>query len=459
MSSIKTGKEENFVKWYHEVIGATKLVDFSAVKGCAVYNEYCLMIWEQIKNYLDYHLRSLGFQQYYFPALIPLKSFKKQQKHFDDFFREILVVSKVGINNLEEEYVIRPTSEAVIYESFAKWIKEEKNLPLCINQYCSVIRWESFKPNIPLLRGNEFLWQESHSAHSTEKEADEYAKKILDIYLDLHENYLAMPVIRGFKPQHRMFPGAKYTLALEALMPDLKSVQSATSHSLGQNFSSVFKIKFRGKNGKEEFAYQACNGITTRVIGALVMLHGDNNGLVIPPKIAPYHAVIIDFKDYNLLQQLTEKGLRYYVDNTKKSMKEKIGYWTLMGAPIIVIKDKNNFTLIRRDTSEKKQINKNSLIKEIVKILDSIQKNLYQKAVEFNKKYTTKSDSWDEFKSVALNKGGFIESAWCGNKECANGIRDIKKYSVRVVNPLKSASKCIHCKNKALYLAVFAPAY
>lgn len=453
MTSIKAKKEQDFVRWYNEVIEATKLVDSSAVKGCVVYNDYCLAIWDQIKRFLDDKLSRLGFKQYYFPTLIPLKSFKKQKKHFDDFFKEVLIISKFGNNKLDEEYIIRPTSEAIIYESFAKWIRQEKDLPLCINQYCSVMRWESFKPNMPLLRGNEFLWQESHSAHSTEKEADEYAKKILDTYIDLHENYLAMPFVSGFKPKHRMFPGAKYTLALELLMPDLKSVQSATSHFLGHNFSKAFGIKFKDKNGKEEFAYQACNGVTTRVIGALVMLHGDNNGLVLPPKIAPYQVVLLS----NIENRLPA-GIRYFIDNSKKSNEEKIDYWALMGVPIIILKNKNRYELIRRDTLGKKIVNKSLLIKELQKTLVSIQDNLYKKTKEFNKKYTAKADSWNKFKEIALNKGGFIEAAWCGNPECAKDIRQIKKYSVRVVTPSKT-SKCVYCGNKSEHLAIFAPAY
>src|SRR3989344_977669 len=369
MIYVKTSKEEDFVKWYHEVIEATKLVDFSAVKGCVVYHEYCLMIWSRIKSYLDNKLMPLGFQEYYFPALIPLKSFKKQTKHFEDFFKEVLVVSKTGHSRLEEEYVIRPTSEAIIYESIAKWVKGEKHLPLCINQYCSVMRWESFKPNMPLLRGNEFLWQESHSVHSTRKEADEYTKKILDVYRDLHENCLAMLCITGYKPEHRMFPGAEYTLALESLMPDLKSVQSATSHYLGQNFSRAFNIKFRSKKGKEEFAYQACNGITTRVIGALAMLHGDNNGLVIPSKIAPYQAVLIGMGDKKIAELLKNNEIRHITDDAKKPIDGKIDYWTLMGAPVIIFKNKSGFILIRRDTLERKIVNRNSLVKEIQKTL------------------------------------------------------------------------------------------
>lgn len=454
MSSIKTKKEEDFIKWYHEVIEATKLVDFSAVKGCVVYHEYCLLIWEQIKNHLNNKLKQLGFKEYYFPVLIPLKSFKKQERHFEDFFREVLVVSKAGHDQLEEEYVIRPTSEAIIYESIAKWVKEEKHLPLCINQYCSVMRWESFKPNMPLLRGNEFLWQESHSVHSTRKEADNYTRKILDIYGDLHENYLAMPCITGLKPEHRMFPGAEYTLALESLMPDLKSVQSATSHYLGQNFSKAFNIKFNNKNGKDEFAYQACNGITTRVIGALVMIHGDNNGLVIPPKVAPYQAVFVNVKDNELMNLALKSGLRFYQGKNRD-----MEYWILMGAPVIVTKGKKGFVLIRRDTLERKTINKNSLIKEIQKTLDSIQDNMYKKANAFHNRHISKASSWQEFEKIASGKKGFIEALWCGDVACAKQIREnTSKNSIRVVNPSKSG-KCVHCGNKAQYTATFAPAY
>ena len=459
MSSIKTKKEENFNKWYHEVIEATKFADFSTVQGCIVYSPYCLAIWKQIKCFLDERLCKLGFQEYYFPTLIPLKSFKKQKKHFDDFFREVLAVSSVGASKLEEEYVIRPTSEAIMYGSFAKWVKDKNDLPLLVNQYCSVMRWESFKPNMPLIRGNEFLWQESHSVHATEAEADKYAKDILKIYLELHESFLAMPVVQGFKPKHRMFPGAKYTMALEALMPDLKSVQSATSHSLGQNFSSVFNITFND-DGKEKIAWQACNGITTRVIGALVMLHGDNKGLVIPPKIAPCQCVLININDKKLLESLEKNKLRVYMDDSKKSFDEKTGYWILMGAPIIISQNKNGYKLIRRDTLEKISLNKNSLIKESIRILDSMQNNLYKKAKNFNNRYTSKAGNWKEFEDVANKKRGFIKASWCGDVSCAKEIREkTNKNSVRVVNPIKNDKNCVHCSKKAAYEAIFAPAY
>ncbi len=454
MTSIKTKKDEDFSKWYHEVIEATKLVDFTAVKGCVVYHEYCLKIWEQIKNYLNNRLKPLGFKEYYFPVLIPLKSLKKQEKHFEDFFKEVLVVSKAGHKHLEEEYVIRPTSEAIIYESIAKWVKEEKHLPLCINQYCSVMRWESFKPNMPLLRGNEFLWQESHSVHSTKKEAEGYVKKILGVYKELHEEYLAMPFITGYKPEHRMFPGAEHTLALESLMPDLKSVQSATSHYLGQNFSKAFGIKFKNKNGKEEFAHQACNGITTRIIGALVMMHGDNHGLVLPPKVAPYQVVLVNVRDDKVMQQLQKSGTRFYQEKNRNTE-----YWTLMGAPIIITKGKKGFVLIRRDAFERKIVNKNSLIKEIQKTLNSIQDNLYKKSKKFHEEHISKASSWREFENIASGKKGFIEALWCGDITCAKQIREkTNKNSIRVVNPAKSG-KCVHCGNKAQYTAMFAPAY
>lgn len=459
MTPIKTKKEEDFVKWYHEVIEAAKLVDFSSVQGCIVYSSYCLAVWEQIKRFLNERLGKLGFKEYYFPTLIPLNSFKKQKRHFDDFFREVLIVSNAGLNKLNKEFVIRPTSEAIMYESFAKWIKKQGDLPLLVNQYCSVMRWENFKPNLPLIRGNEFLWQESHSAHATEQEADEFARKILDIYVDLHENFLAMPVVQGYKPKHRMFPGAKYTLALEALMPDLKSLQSATSHSLGQNFSSVFDIKFKDKNGEGKLAWQACNGVTTRIIGALAMLHGDDKGLVIPPKIAPYQVVLVGAKDKKGLESLKNSKIRFIADESGRSANEKIDYWTLMGAPIIMLQNKDSYTLVRRDTLKKIFIKKSSLVKETSKTLHSIQNNLLKKAKDFNKRYTTKATSWEEFKDIALNKGGFIGALWCGKQNCAKKIREIRKYSIRIVNPSKSSERCVHCGNKAPYAAVFAPAY
>ena len=456
MDILKSKKEENFSKWYHEIIEATHIVDSTVVQGSIVYSDYCLAIWDQIKKFLNEKLSSMGFREYYFPTLIPLSSFRKEKRHFEDFFRETLIVSKAGQNALKEDMVIRPTSESIMYESFAKWVKAEEDLPLLVNQYCSVFRWESLKPNMPLIRGNEFLWQESHSAHKTEEEADSFVKSLLKIYLELSNDYAAMPVVQGFKPHHRMFPGAKYTLALEAFMPDLKSVQLATSHSLGQNFSSAFGIKFRDANGKEKAAWQACNGITTRLIGAMIMLHSDNYGLVLPSRLAPYQCILIG-ADESIKKSLEENGIRCFIDKSGKAKDEKIRYWKMMGAPVIAVKDKEKYEIIRRDTLERKIIGQNKLADEVPKMLDSIQKSLFEKAKAFNKKFASQADSWEEFEAAA-KKGGFITAKWCGEVPCAKQIRETTKNSLRVVNPVKNG-RCVHCSKEVHYEGIFAPAY
>lgn len=455
MNILKSKKEEDFSKWYDDLIEATHLIDSTIVQGSIVYSDYCLAIWEQIKKFLNERLSSMGFREYYFPTLIPLSSFRKEKRHFDDFFRETLIVSKAGQNALKEDMVIRPTSESIIYESFAKWIKSKEDLPLLVNQYCSVFRWESLKPNMPLIRENEFLWQESHSVHANEEEADDFARKILSIYLELIQDYAAMPVVQGFKPYHRMFPGAKYTLALEALMPDLKSVQLATSHSLGQNFSSAFGIKFMDKR-KEKTAWQACNGITTRLIGAMIMLHSDNYGFILPSRLAPYQCILIG-SDESIKKSLEEKGIRCLIDRSGKTKEEKIEYWKLMGAPVIAIKGKEKYEVIRRDTLERKSMGQDKLADEVPKMLGSIQKSIFEKAKSFSKRFASQADSWVEFETAA-KKGGFITANWCGEVPCAKQIKEKTKNSLRVVNPVKKG-RCIHCNKGVHYEGIFAPAY
>lgn len=454
---LKNKKEDNLTEWYNELLLKANLIDNSIVQGCIVYKDYCLKIWEEIKKIINKKLTNLGFEQSYFPMLIPLSSFKKEKRHYNDLFRETVTASGFGDSKFDETFLIRPTSEAIIYESFSKWVEKEEDLPILINQYCSVMRWESLKPNLPLIRGNEFLWQESHSVHSTEKETDSYAEKVLNIYKKLLEDCLAIPFIEGFKPNHRMFPGAKYTLALECLMPDLKSVQIATSHSLGQNFSSVFDIKFKDKDGNKKTVWQACNGITTRVIGAMVMMHSDDKGLIIPPKISPMQCIFINKIDEDIKERLINKKVRFIEDKEEKSEKEKIDYYTLIGAPLII---KNDFILIRRDNNEEIKTDKENLIGSINKNLDMMQKEIFEKAKRFMQNNTSSAGNLEDFKKVAEIKGGFIKSYWCGNVDCAKSIKKETKNSLRVVNPVKEENKkCVFCNKEAGYLGFFAPAY
>lgn len=458
VNEITAKKEEDFNKWYHEIIGASGLVFTSNVQGCIVYSDYCIAIWNLIREFLDRNLRNLGFKEYSFPSLISLSSFEKEKRHFNDFFRETLVVTSAGNKKLNEKFVLRPTSEAIIYESFAKWVNDAKDLPLLVNQYCSVIRWESLKPNMPLIRGNEFLWQESHSAHSTEQEADKFVVGILDIYRQLHQDYLALPFVEGFKPNHRMFPGAKYTMALESLMPDLKSVQTATSHSLGQNFSSVFNIGFKDASGKKNHVWQACNGITTRIIGATIMMHSDNYGMVLPPKIAPFQCVL--FGEFNpILNSLKEKNIRFIVDKSDADFEEKLGHWRLMGAPTIVYREKGDYVCERRDKLQKFFPGKNIVVPEIIKALGSIQDTLLENAEKFKLNHTCGANSWGEFEQISEKKGGFIRAQWCGEVSCAREIKQKTGNSLRIINPAKNRGKCVNCRKNSRHSAIFAPAY
>lgn len=432
-------KEINFSEWYHEVLLNSKLVDFSTVKGCLVLRPDFLELWKQIQTVIDGKLNSFGYQNYYFPMLIPKSILQKQDEHFRVFYRETARVTKLGDQVIEDELILRPTSEAVIYDVIKSWVKSDADLPLRINQWCNVIRWEIIKKNLPLIRDNEFMWHEAHAVFATEKEADKEVYQNLDMYEDLIENYLAIPVFRGSKPGHRRFAGAKYTLALESMMPNCKSVQIATSHSLGQNFSKAFSIK----HGKDH-SWQSCSGLTTRMIGALVMMHSDNQGLVLPPKIASVQCALIGIKN-------SFKLIRTSV-NIKKP--EAI----LKGIPLIIEKSGKAYLITRRDTMEELKAN-NISEKNIQNLLDKIQSSLFSKAKKFKDSHTFHAKNYEEFTEVIKNCKGFMIAPWCSDEACAKQIRNEASASLRIVNPIKKKSSCIKCGKNAVYEGIFGQSY
>lgn len=431
-------KEENMDAWYHEVIREAELVDFSPVKGCSVFREYCYEIWEAIRSELDKELRKLGFANYYFPTFIPSDIMKLQKQHHEVFSKEM-----VRVTAPQADLFIRPTSEMVIYPTVKNWIKTAEDLPLKINQYCSVVRWESVKPNLPLIRDNEFLWQESHSLHQTERQADKMVVDTLEIYRHLIEDILLISVFSGIKPGHRMFPGAKTTFALESIMPNIKSVQMATSHALGQNFSEPLGIMFQ-ENGEQKAVWQACSGVTTRLIGALVMAHGDNDGLIIPPRIAPIQ-IALQGVDNDI-----EKRLKKF--RTRRGIKKPV----VKGIPLILSQEGETLILQRRDTLEKTPIQKEELVPTVRKLLSQIEKSLKKKSFGVNKKMASPK-TFEEFSSAALQS--FLSAPWCGENECAKEIKKETKKSIRVVNTLASPMQCIRCGKEAKWSAVFAEAY
>lgn len=446
--ALKNSKEGNFEAWYRELLSASGMVDYSPVQGCIVYRPLCYSIWELIKQFIGSRLREAGYQDCYFPMFIPFSLMKKVDEHFRVFSRESVIAGEAAAVPLNDRLIIRPTSEIIMYEVFRGWIKSGKDLPLLVNQFCSVVRWETYKKNMPLIRDNEFMWQESHSVHLTEKETDLFVRMVFDIYRELFEDYLAIPVFEGFKPEHRKFAGALYTLAFEGLMPDIKSVQLATSHSLGRNFSEPMDLRLDGKA-----LWQASNGVTTRVIGSLVMVHSDNKGLVLPPKIAPVQCAVIG-------SCLDIPGVRIYNDERKLGNKEKVSEHTLKGVPVIIVASRNSAVVYRRDRAEPYSIKASELGGAVPKLLAEIQDGLLRKSREFRESHYFRTDAWDEFRDVLVSKRGFAESGWCGDVDCAKRIKDQTKGSLRLINPVGSGSaRCIGCSNKARFTGIFAEAY
>ena len=470
-------KRENFSEWYVQVILKSGLADYSPVKGCMVIRPYGYAIWENIQNILNKMLKSTGVKNAYFPLFIPESLLKKETEHFKGFIPEVAWVTKGGKNELEEKIAIRPTSETIIYTMFSKWIKSWRDLPFRINQWCNVVRWET-KTTRLFLRTREFLWQEGHTCHRTKEEADEEVILRLNQYKDLIENYLAIPVIIGKKSESEKFAGALYTTTLESLMPDGRALQMGTSHNLGQNFSKIYGVKFLDKDEKEKFVWQTSWGVSTRLIGALVMVHGDDKGLILPPRVAPIQIVIVPIyysqeeekdvikKSKDTVIYLQKAGFKVKLDERKEYTPGwKFNEWELKGVPLrieIGPKEVKNstFVLARRDTGEKIIINEEELIDKVTKVLNEIQENLYSKAKKFLEDNTVEASNWDEFKNAIKNRK-MVKAAWCGREECESKIKSETGATLRVI-PLDESvedKKCIYCGNKAKYVAYFAKSY
>lgn len=426
--------DKDFESRYKELIKKAEIIDESPVKGCIILKPYGYKIWERVREFIDERLKGLGYENMYFPMLIPDSLFKKQEDHYKHFVRESVRSKQAGDASLDEELIIRPTSEAIIYPSVKSWIKDK--LPIRINQWCNIVRWEMLKENFPLIRDNEFLWHECHSFHADEEECDLYAKKVYDLYRELIQDFLAIPVFEGKKPERRKFAGAKYTLTFEVMLGNCKGLQLATSHSLGQNFSKAYDLKFNRK-----YVWQACSGLTTRVIGALAMVHSDDKGLVMPPNIAPHQVAIVN-GDY---KELDEK-FRVIKDSN-------LDNWITKGVPIII----SNNKIIRRDTMQEIALKAN-LVLQIDNLLREIQNDIYEKAGMFKEKHTFRTQDYSEFKELISKQAGFCIAGWCGSNECTNKISQDCNGSLRVINEL-SIGTCIYCGEKAKYLGVFGQSY
>ncbi len=443
-----TPKSKDSAKWYEEVVEKAGLAEHSPVKGCMTIKPYGYAIWEQIQKILDARIKELGVDNTYFPIFIPKSFLEKEKEHIKGFAPECIVATEGGGKKLEEPLVLRPTSETIIYDSFARWIHSYRDLPFKINQWANIIRWEK-RPRL-FLRTIEFLWQEGHTAHENINESIQQANEVLKMYQDFANKYLAIATISGKKSDSEKFAGAQSTLCIEGLMSDGKALQMGTSHVLGQNFAKVFGIKYLDKNGKEQFVWQTSWGVSTRLIGAVILAHGDDKGLVLPPKIAPYQLVIIPIwksdldknKLKNKIDQLVESladEVRVKVDwRDKVSPGFKFNDWELKGVPLRIEfgprdLEKNQAVLAERVEGKSWEVKWEDLGKEIKKSLDIVQNKLLMNNQDFLGRNEHEAENYDELKKILKEKGGFVKTAWCGSSECEKKIKDDTGATLRVI--------------------------
>jgi prolyl-tRNA synthetase len=484
-------REENYSQWYNDLVIKAGLAENSAVRGCMVIKPYGFAIWEKMQAALDKMFKETGHQNAYFPIFIPKSFFSKEASHVEGFAKECAVVTHYRLKNspdgkgiivdetakLDEELIIRPTSETIIWDSYRNWIQSYRDLPILINQWANVVRWE-MRTRL-FLRTAEFLWQEGHTAHATEKEAILEAEKMLEVYAYFAENYLAIPVLKGIKTQNERFAGAIETYCIEALMQDGKSLQAGTSHFLGQNFAKAFDVKFATKEGGMEFVWATSWGVSTRLMGALVMAHSDDKGLVLPPKLAPIQVVIIPiYKNSEQLKNVSEKALiikkalekigitvKYDDDDTQKPG-WKFNEYEFKGIPVRIAigpRDIEQGTLevSRRDTLEKSIYNQIDIENKIEHLLQQIQDNIYKKAFAFREEQTRYADNWEEFKTLLDEKAGFIYAHWDGTSETEVKIKELTKATIRCIpiNNKLEEGKCILTGKPSKQRVVFAKAY
>jgi prolyl-tRNA synthetase len=485
-------RAQDYSAWYNELIVKADLAEHSAVKGCMVIKPYGYAIWEKMQQVLDKMFKDTGHVNAYFPLFVPKSLFEAEEKNAEGFAKECAVVTHYRLKNdpgnkgklivdpeakLTEELVVRPTSEAIIWNTYKGWIQSYRDLPILINQWANVVRWE-MRTRL-FLRTAEFLWQEGHTAHATKEEAIKETEQMLEVYANFAENFMAMPVIKGIKTANERFAGAEETYCIEALMQDGKALQAGTSHFLGQNFAKAFDVKFANKDGKLEYVWATSWGVSTRLMGALVMTHSDDQGLVLPPKLAPIQVVIVPiYKGVEQLAQISEKAEQIkkslqsrgitvkYDDRDTHTPGWKFADYEFKGVPVrIAIGPKdimtNTVEVARRDTKEKKNYSMENLEKQIENLLEEIQKNLYQRALNFRNNNIHKVDNYDEFKLILEEKGGFIAAHWDGTSETEQRIKDETKATIRCIplnNPLEEG-KCILTGKPSKQRVLFAKAY
>ncbi|WP_306640180.1 proline--tRNA ligase [Sanyastnella coralliicola] len=486
-----TARSDDYSKWYNELVVQADLAQHSDVKGCMVIKPYGFAIWEKMRDVLDGMFKETGHQNAYFPLFIPKSYMSKEAAHVEGFAKECAVVTHYRLMNdpngkgvvvdpdarLEEELIVRPTSETIIWNTYKNWIQSYRDLPILVNQWANVVRWE-MRTRL-FLRTAEFLWQEGHTAHATKEEAIAETEQMLRVYADFAENWMAMPVVKGVKTESERFAGAEDTHCIEALMQDGKALQAGTSHFLGQNFAKAFDVKFQPKEGKMDYVWATSWGVSTRLMGALIMTHSDDKGLVLPPKLAPIHAVFVPiYKGEEQLAQIREKGEAICADLRKAGLTVKLddddskrsgwkfAEYELKGVPVRIAmgpRDMENGTveIARRDTGEKELVPLDKAAAHVAALMDEIQDNLVNKARAYRADHTTKVDDWDTFKDVLENKGGFIEAHWDGTAETEDKIKNETKATIRCIpyDSVEEEGKCVYTGNPSKRRVLFAKAY
>ncbi|MBC8491573.1 MAG: proline--tRNA ligase [Candidatus Marinimicrobia bacterium] len=475
MSISVTKRCEDYARWYTDVVKKAELADYGPVKGTMVIRPYGYALWENIRNIADRMFKETGHVNAYFPMFIPESYMKKEAEHVAGFAPECAVVTHGGGKKLDEPLYIRPTSETIIWSMYKKWIKSYRDLPLLINQWVNVVRWE-MRTRL-FLRTTEFLWQEGHTAHATYKEAEEEALKMIELYRQLAEDYMAMPVFVGIKTDAEKFAGAVYTYSIEAMMGDMKALQSGTSHNLGQNFAKAFDVTYLTKENKLEYVYATSWGVSTRLVGGVIMTHGDDKGLVVPPKIAPHQLVVIpiwrnDEQKARLMEkvskitlQFKKEDIRYIVDdNEQNSPGWKFNQWEMRGVPLRLEigpkdLDKNQVVLVRRDTGTKQFIPVEKLSSVVTNLLQEIQNNLFQRALEFRNQHTHEVENYEDFKKI-IASGGFIKAFWAGDGAMEATIQEETKATIRCI-PFKQDQDgvCFYTGKPSKTIAIFAKSY
>lgn len=467
-----TKREDDFAKWYTDVVRAAHLADYSSVKGCIVIEPNGYAIWEKMQEILDKEFKKLGHVNCQMPLLIPENLLKKEADLVEGFAPEVALVTKGGGKELEENLCIRPTSETLFCDYYQSHVKSHRDLPKLYNQWCNVLRWE--KETRPFLRSREFLWQEGHTLHATKEEAEKETNQMMGVYHWFHNEILAIPSIRGRKTEKEKFAGAEYTLTNEALMYNGVTLQSGTSHYFGQNFSEAYDVKFTNKENKEEYAYQTSWGTTTRMIGGLIMVHSDDYGLVLPPRIAPKQVVIIPIggdqevieKAKQINEELNHNQITSYIDESKKSPGFKFAEAEVNGIPIRIEigkrdLDASRITLARRDTREKIQISIDTNISTYVKdLLETIQKEMYDRALKRREKLTFEAHNLKEMEEILNTQPGFIHAMWCGSKECEEEIKNIRGCKSRCITEEKAIDEnCVCCGKEAKHHVIWGIQY